>query len=242
MLRVRFRRMALLVLGLAAVVRPGAAATILGGIEDWGRPSGGENNGDFNDLVFQINGNIAFNAPGGMFNNLTSGVVNETGTVFFDNPSGDGTHKNIGYFMLGFGSEQYLATPTGGSVNSVTLVAGGPLTITLIAGITGNTALNVLGWYDPSNPTVLHPLFSGAAQGAMVTFTPSAQFAMYLNNGWGETFSSISSANVAQSGTQQHFAFFTPQGSAVPEPSAGQLGGIGMALLALGSARRRLTR
>jgi hypothetical protein len=238
MLRQRLRWMALLAVGLSAGARPGAAATILSGIEDWAGSTGIERNGDFNDLIFQITGNVAFNAPGGIFNNLTPSVVNENGTVFWDNPSGDGLDQNIGFYMLGLGNLQYLAASGGGSVNTVTFQAQGPLTIRVLGGITANTALNTLGWYDPSNPGTLHQLFSGATAGATAMFDPSATFALYSSNGWGATFSSVSAANVGESATQQHFAFFTPQ-AVVPEPAYGWLAGLGVTLIALRSVHRR---
>jgi hypothetical protein len=244
LVRKQFRWLALLILGVTAAARPGSAATILGGLEDWGRAGGLEHNGDFNDLVFQITGNVTLNAPGGTFSNLTPGVVNENGTVFWDNLSGDGSDKNVGYYMLGLGGNlQYLATASGGSINNVTFSEQGPLTITLVGGITANTALNTLGWYDPANPGLLHQPFAGGRQGASAIFNPSSMFALYSGNGWGQTFTSITADNIAESATQQHFAFFTsdvsPQ-SVVPEPSDGVMVAIGVGLITLGSLRRRL--
>jgi hypothetical protein len=215
------------------------ANTILGGLEDWAGKSGYERNGDFNDLIFQITGNIFFNAPGGVFNNLTSSMVNENGTVFWGNPSSDGSDLNVGYYMDGLGNMQYLATGTGGSVNNVTFSATGPLTITILGGITADTAGDTLGWYDPANPGQETLLFNGIVIGASTTFTPSSPFALYSDNGWGPGFSSIAADNEGESSTQQHFAFFTPQGAAVPEPSAATLAGIGLVLLGLGLVRRK---
>jgi hypothetical protein len=228
-----------LVLGLAVAAGSCAANTILGGLEDWGGSAGAERNGDFNDLMFQMTGSVAFNAPGGIFNNLTAGVVNENGTVFWGNFSGDGANLNIGYQMLKLGSLQYLSTASGGSVNDVTFSAEGPLTITILGGITANMTGDTLGWYDPANPSVVHPLFNGITAGAMVTFAPTATFAFYADNGWNQGFSSTTADNDGESTTQQHFAFFTPQSSNVPEPSPVLLAGIGLALLAIGSAHLR---
>jgi PEP-CTERM motif len=240
MVQKQLNRSFVLVLSLLTAAGAGSAATILGGLEDWAGSSGYERNGDFNDLVFQISGDISFNAPGGVFNNLTSSAVNETGTAFWDNPSGDGSDLNIGYRMLGQGGNlQYLSTAPGGSVNYVTFSAEGPLTITLLGGITADTAGDTLGWYDPSNPSVSHLLFSGIVPGATMTFTPGSSFALYSDNGWGPGYSSIAADNEDESSTQQHFAFFTAQGSTVPEPSTALLAGLGLALLAIGSVRLR---
>jgi len=215
------------------------ANTILGGLEDWAGKSGYEHNGDFNDLIFQITGNISFNAPGGVFNNLTSSMVNESGAVFWGNPSGDGPDKNVGYFMSSLGNTQYLATASGGSVNNVSFSAAGPLTITILGGITADMAGDTLGWYDPAHPGQESLLFNGIAIGTSATFTPSSVFALYSDNGWGPGFSSIAADNEGESSAQQHFAFFAPQGAAVPEPSAVTLAGIGLVLLALGLVGRR---
>jgi len=238
MVRQQLRWSALLVFSLVAV-GPCAANTILGGLEDWAGTSGYERNGDFNDLIFQITGNISFNAPGGVFNNLNPGVVNENGTVFWGNPSGDGPDMNAGYYMAGLGNQQYLATSAGGSVNNVSFLAAGPLTITILGGITADYLGDNLGWYDPANPWLVHPLFQGVVPGAAITFTPSASFALYSDNGWNQGFSSIAADNQGESTDHQHFAFFTPQASAVPEPSPATLAGIGLVLLTLGSLRRR---
>jgi hypothetical protein len=230
---------------LLAAAPAGMAATIVGGLEDWPGSSGLEKNGDFNDLIFEITGNVSIDAPGGIFSNLSPAVVNQTGTVFWDNPSGDGPDMNIGYLLLNdpaFPNLQYLAMPGGGSVNDVTFDATGTVTVTLtvLGGITANPG-NTLGWYDLDDPGVLHQLAAVPpnSTGETVSFTPGGAFALYSTNGLGQVYSSVSANNVGESPNQQHFAFFEPQSSNVPEPSTGVLSGIGAALLGLGMIPRR---
>lgn len=221
-----------------------SATTILGGFEDIPGSSGYERNGDFNDVMFEMTGNFTMQNPGGVFNNLTSGVVNQNGTVFWDNPSADGPDLNIGYMFLNdpsFPGLEYLATPSGASVNDVTFYATGPVTLTYLGGITAWLTTDNLGWYSLAKPTTLDPLYAYPDQaGYSVTFDPNGAFALYAMNGQGQTYSSVAANNVNESGTQQHFAFFEEPGCVhVPEPSTASLAGIGMALLGLGVYRHR---
>src|ERR1700691_1429323 len=100
MVRNSFQMQMLVAVTLAAA-QGGMAATIIGGLEDSPGSSGFEKNGDFNDMIFEMSGNVTIDAPGGVFNNLTSAVVNQSGTVFWDNRSGDGPDMNVGYCLLG---------------------------------------------------------------------------------------------------------------------------------------------
>ena len=229
---------------LLAVAPAGTAAVIVGGLEDGQGSPGMEKNGDFNDVIFEIAGNVSIDAPGGMFSNLSPAVVNQTGTVFWDNMSGDGPDMNIGYMLLNDGALpnlQYLAMPGGGSVNDVTFDATGAVTLTVLGGITSNLG-NTLGWYDLADPGVKHQLAAVPpdSSGETVSFTPDGAFALYSSDGNGQVYSSVSASNVDESAYQQHFAFFEPQSiSSVPEPSTAALAGIGVALMGLGSLRRR---
>jgi hypothetical protein len=233
------------------------ASEIIGELEDGQGSSGVEKNGDFNDMVFEVTGNVSMNAPGGLFSNLTPGMVNESETMFWDNKSGDGPQMNIGYCLLDeakcseggapVGSLEYLSTASGGSVNAVTFDATGVVTLELLGGITGN--VNTLGYYDLADPGVLHPLLvvpanAAGDKGETVSFTPDGAFALYSSDGWGQVYSSVSASNVDESADQQHFAFFIPSDagdppSSVPEPSTAALMGLGVGLLGLGTIRRK---
>jgi PEP-CTERM motif-containing protein len=231
---------------LLAAAPVGRAATIIGGLEDWWGSSGLEKNGDFNDVIFELTGNVTIDAPGGVFNNLTSGMVNQNGTVFWDNPSSDGPNMNIGYLLLddaSFPDLQYLAMPGGGSTNDVTFDATGTVTLTVLGGFTGNLG-NTLGWYDLDDPGVLHQLFAVPPDSSRetVSFAPDGAFALYSTDGWGQVYSSVSASNVDASPNQQHFAFFVDPPNTVPEPSTGVLMGMGVALLGFGALRRKKQR
>lgn len=225
--------------------RLASGTTILAGLEDTPGSSGHERNGDYNDMIFELTGNFGIVAPGSVFNNLSAGMVNENGTVFWDRPSGDGPDMNIGYMLLAdssFPNLQYLATPGGGSANNVIFDATGPVTLTLLGGITVNVQKNTLGWYNPADAGVLNQLIGWPdAVGESVTFNPDGDFALYSSDGRGQIYSSIAAANIGESGTQQHFAFFQPAAIVpqVPEPSTQALTGIGVGLLGLGLLPRR---
>ena len=111
----------------------------------------------------------------------------------------------------------------------------------MLGGVTG-TPGNTLGWYNLDNPGVLYSLFAvpAGSAGETASFTPDGAFALYSTNGGGQVYTSISSSNVDERPTQQHFAFFAgPPISAVPEPSTAVTFGLGVALLGLGAFLRR---
>ncbi len=248
MVRNRFQVYMLAAVLLATASR-GVASEIIGGLEDTPGSSTYEKNGDFNDMIFEMTGNVTIDAPGGVFNNLTAGVVNQTGTVFWDNDSGDGPDMNIGYCLdeakcslagAPVGALQYLATSSGGSVDNITFDATGTVTFELLAALSDDKK-DMLGWYSLADPNVRNLLIPASdSAGETVSFTPDGAFALYSTDGDGQLYSSISASNVNESPDQQHFAFFEPAGiAAVPEPSTAVLMGLGVALLGFGSLRRK---
>jgi hypothetical protein len=99
--------------------------------------------------------------------------------------------------------------------------------MSLIFEKTSNINGNTVGWYDPSNPTVLHQILTGQeGTGASAVFTPSGIFALYSSDSLGQIYSSVAAANQGESLTQQHFALLV---SPVPEPGTGRLAGIVLA-------------
>lgn len=219
-----------------------AESIVIGGIEDHAGSTPFEGMGDYNDLIFSLLGNVSVLAASAEQLAFNSSVVDQTGTVFWDNQSFDGNDTNFGYCVLGGGacnadaesgvSLDYVANAGGGDPLSELFQATGSITATLLVTDTSNAKNNTLGWYDPSNPGVLHPIFAGGAGlGTVVTFVPSATFALYSSNGVGEFYSSMASANMNEVTTDQHFALV--QGL-VPEPATGPLAAAVLALACVG--------
>jgi hypothetical protein len=225
------------------IARPAEAGSIVvGGMEDSPTSNWYEGNGDYNDLMFQMMGNVSVLSPSSTIQALTPGMVNETGSLFWDNHSYDGEDYNFGYCATGLGncsvqgvatqSFDYVAGPGGAAPTSEMFQASGALTITLLAKLTCLSSDDTLGWYDPSNPTVLHLIFAGSdAAGTTVTFTPSALFALYGTNGVGETFASMTANNqqVPSSDAPQHFALLE---ETTPEPGTLYLAAVALAACA----------
>ncbi len=214
-----------------------AGSILLGGIEDYSGGSTIEGHGDYNDLVFEITGNISAIAAQAGFRSLAPSMVDESGTIFWDQHSLDGADYNLGYCVTGLGncvvaglpvgSLNYLAGPGGAAPMSELFQASGPITMNLLFEKTSNMDKNTLGWYDPANPGVLHQIFAGPdGTGTSVTFTPSGTFALYSTNGWGPFYSSVAADNQQESATVQHFAFLEVQPTETPEPGTGVLAGL----------------
>jgi hypothetical protein len=211
-----------------------ADSIIVGGIEDHAGTTAIEGHGDYNDLVFDMAGNISVISPQAGFNALTLNLVNESGTIFWDQHSYDGVDYNFGYCATGWGNctvqgpppgpLDYLAGQGGVAPLSELFQASGAVTMSLLSENTSNVAGNTLGWYDPANPTVLHQILAGPdGPGASAVFTPSQIFALYSSNGKGQFYSSVASDNQDESLTQQHFALL--QTPPIPEPGTGRLAG-----------------
>jgi len=77
-----------------------------------------------------------------------------------------------------------------------------------IAGLAGS---NEFGWYDTTDPGVLHPIFTGPdSAGAAATFLPSASFGLYLATANGNTFRTTGTGSDPRN---QHFAVFEGTGT-----------------------------
>jgi uncharacterized protein DUF4114/PEP-CTERM motif-containing protein len=84
--------------------------------------------------------------------------------------------------------------------------------------VASNAAYNTFGWYDTTDPSVLHPLFVGGTAGANTAFTPSANYGFYFtgSNASGDvlgTWFSDSSLNAEGQQGDQHFVVFQSAGS-----------------------------
>ena len=224
-----------------------AGPFLIGAIEDLPGSSGYEKNGDFNDWVFSINGDASIIAAGGIWSDLAPGFPSETGKVFWDNPSLDGTHLNVGYCLLGgcgipgIGNVQYLAGAGGAQLLNQTVVGQGTLTLTILGQMTMLASVSSLGWCNPADCLHTQHLLIGPGSGAGSTasFTPGGEFELYFSNWQGQFYGSRSADNLKESKRQQHFAFFSDPPSAVPEPAGLALAGLGLMGLGLAGSIRR---
>ncbi len=147
----------------------------------------------------------------GAWQSYTAAQVNENGTPFWDNPSLDGPHMNIGYQLLP-ATPKYYGNSNGSAVSNESFTRGasaGADVGSLLLEIAGNADHNEVGWYDTSAPTVLHTIWTGAdspTSGAGESFTPSTNWGLYLK-GPGGTFYMNSALNTPADG-DQHFAIF----------------------------------
>lgn len=150
------------------------------------------------------------------------GSVNENNKPFWDSPSLDGSHKNIGYYVNStysgsggihrkwFGYKQgvghdgdadlsmYFAHPSGIDEGSLKLE------------IAGNANYNEVGWYDTASPAVHHAIWSGAntsSLGADQAFLPTGSWGLYIT-GPGGTYYMNSALNSNGDTQNQHFAIF----------------------------------
>ncbi len=149
-----------LILAAALAAPTFATTSFLGGVEDYPGMSPVEQNGDYNDLIFRLTGNVSVIAPDASFFALTSNIVNQSGGIFWDHPTIDGPEENLGFCALRDGNcpiqsqllDQfaYLALTGGGAPLSVLFQADGAVTLDLLlelsAGSQGNIAGLVRSW------------------------------------------------------------------------------------------------
>jgi MYXO-CTERM domain-containing protein len=231
-------RWAVLVAAAALAAIPSQASSLLiGAIEDLPGAGGVERNGDFNDLIFSIRGEVSVNAPGSTFTLLTPGLLSENGPIFWDNPSLG--NKDIGYCLLGnplcaiapLGTVNYMAGTGGTQLLDQTLQAQGAVTFEILGRFSAYASMSSLGWCSPSDCVhTQHTLFAPGSAATSITVTPGGAFALYFTNGLGQFYGSRAADNAGESTGQQHFAFFSdPPANVVPEPAAFGLAALGLA-------------
>ncbi len=168
------------------------------------------------------------------------------GTAFWNNWSIDGIpghNCNIGYFVAdvaGCTAKNSTAGPTNfyfDSPNQTASYLGNQstafdfdksattesVTVTMLEQVSMFSAqgLNTFGWFDASDPTTLHPLFSGYTdRDATATFIPSGVYGFYLQSPTGLYFTTsganstdwnaLTGASIA---SQTHFAVFDLSGN-----------------------------
>ena len=150
-----------------------------------------------------------------MQNWSTSALANPTGAPFWNNTSWDGSQMNIGNCLSGVGNchlsvtpgnMAYYGTSTGGTVANFYMQSMGTAVSTELTGITADRNQESYGWYDVSNPTVLHTLYSPSGI-TTTSYVPTGNYGFYFQDGAKTYYSQSSIAGSADSGNQ-HFAIF----------------------------------
>jgi hypothetical protein len=165
------------------------------------------------------------------FQTWSAADLNENGSPYFDNKSGDGLRENIGYWLTDTGgidagddalspaqAINYFGTASGDPALDYYFTAspaGASYDGQIKVEIAGFAGSNRFGWYVPGDPDSRTQIFGGSAnQGDTFSFTlPAGQsdFGFYLRSGDNKYFYTESSLNAA--GYQfQHFALFSNGG------------------------------
>jgi hypothetical protein len=162
---------------------------------------------------------------GATFQSWAATNLNQNGKPYWDNVSLDGTNKNVGFFLVNAPTAPLAGAPGalpfwGNTFNSASDSGGTPdLNFTfqrtaassvanLELEVAGNKNINEFGWYDTTDPAVLHPVFLGPDSAPSTdTFSPSAQYGLYLKGADGIYYTQ-SSLNPSGDTVHQHFAVF----------------------------------
>jgi len=193
----------------------------------------------FVSCLFVLVGVIIFGGSGayadlvvgsGDWQNWTVNDLNQNGKPYWDNRSNDGAGYNVGYYLtnsgtfsgatsgpgaLPFWSSGYIAANDKGGMASRNFyfTGGDANTAALNIEVAGMANINAFGWYDRTQPGVLHEIFAGPVNSpTSATFTPSAEYGFYFSTKDG-VFRTESALNQDQYGhgayrSQQHFALF----------------------------------
>ena len=163
--------------------------------------------------------------------------LNHNGKPYWDNKSLDGATKqqqkknNVGYNLvdespiplddapgvLPYWGKAKGKKKDGGNADLNFFFQGDVSTNAATLKLEMDPAANIdeFGWYDKSDPSVLHPVFLGADSPITnAVFTPGAQYGLYLKRADQATFYTESYLNPFKDRSHQHFVVF--QESATP--------------------------
>jgi hypothetical protein len=154
---------------------------------------------------------------GAGFQSWTGVNLNENGAPYWDNTSLDGSNKNVGFFLtdapgaLPFWGDPFNSGTDAGGTADLNFTFNRSATLSLAnleLEVAQNKNLNEFGWYDTTDPLVLHPIFLGPDSApANDEFSPSADYGFYLKGSNG-TFYTQSSLNPGGDTAHQHFSIF----------------------------------
>jgi hypothetical protein len=164
------------------------------------------------------------------FQDWNASDLKDNGKAFWDNKSFDGKKQtkksNVGFSLTGTASIQVAGAPgdlpywglagkskkkTGGNADLNFFLQREELTssATLKLEASPNANIDEFGWYDITDPSVLHPIFLGSDSPITNdTFSPSPQYGFYLKRGDQATFYTQSSLNPFKDTLHQHFTVF----------------------------------
>jgi hypothetical protein len=150
--------------------------------------------------------------------------INQNGIPYWDNPSLDGSQKNVGYFLTATGyytgGTQYLVDNPqfwGGAYNPGSGAADPNFYFTnpspqgivsLLIEVAGLAPSNIFGWYEVDSGTK-HPIFYGIdTGGATATINIGENYGFYLERGDGVTFYTQSTVYPVSGDSVNNFALF----------------------------------
>ena len=214
---------------------PMFASTYYGGFEDL-------RNGDYdyNDLVFSLSGSkLSLKTSDGAW--FSEPAVNNNAKPFWDNLSGDGDKKNVGYCIYGGGTcgsgidpdAKYLGDKSHKNLaaDDVYFSTRGAVESDLILSIA--SATDVLGWYNVSSPNIVH-LFNTNGGTGSYSFNPHGDFGLIASNGVDSHSFYYSQDKYGIQDSTSHFAFFQAE-DMQPTPEPGTMGVMGGGLMLVGA-------
>jgi len=166
-------------------------------------------------------------SAGAAFQSWAATNLNENGSPYWDNTSMDGVNRNVGFYLINAPTAPLSgapgALPFWGNAYNTNTDSGGTADLnfsfqtpalssdaTLELEVATKSNVNEFGWYDTTDPSVLHPIFLGPDSPVTnATFSPSSgQYGFYLKSGNDGIFYTQSALNSNGDTNHQHFVVF----------------------------------